>query len=859
MIGGVAPWGAAFGLAEYCGDMPDEIVPDEIMPDEIPTLAERSEAIADLPPSEAEIEDFSSSVLAKLALAVGKDAEAATARDWFVATALALRDRVLHIWLSVDRASHAEGRKHVYYLSLEFLIGRLFADVVGSLRLTETVTAALGDLGVDLDRLRRAEPDAALGNGGLGRLAACLMESMASLGIPACGYGIRYDHGLFRQVIRNGWQQEYAEDWLSFGNPWEFARPEVVYDVHYGGRVEMVAARGRMRPVWHPDETIEAVAYDTPVVGWRGRHVNPLRLWSARAPDPLRLDVFNNGDHVGALFEQSRAEALSKILYPGDNTPAGRELRLRQEYFFVSASLQDIVRRHLQYYGDLLTLPERVAIQLNDTHPSIAIAELMRLLLDTYGLPWDAAWQVTVGTFAYTNHTLLPEALETWPVALIERVLPRHLDVIYRINAQHLETAMARGLTDGGVRAALSIIDEHGGRSVRMGHLAFVGSHRVNGVSALHTKLMRESVFAELHRLYPERIVNKTNGITFRRWLFQANPALTRLLVDVCGAAVLDNPAALERLADHADDGEVLRRLAAVKRANKTALIRLIHEQAGFLVSPDALFDVHIKRIHEYKRQLLNLLDAVARWHAIRDDPDANWVPRVKVFAGKAAAGYAQAKLIIKLANDIAQVINDDPLMRGRLRLVFLPNYNVSLAETIIPAADLSEQISTAGMEASGTGNMKLALNGALTIGTLDGANIEIRERVGAENIFIFGMTAAEVAARRERSLDAGEAIAASPDLARAIAAIGDGAFSPDDHGRFRHIADGLRYIDRYMTAADFDAYREAQAKVDEFWRRPAAWARAAALNIANMAWFSADRTIAEYAADIWQVPLRFR
>ena len=818
----------------------------------------RPTPIGDRPPSEADIEDFKSRVLAKLTLAVGKDADGATARDWFVAAALALRDRVLHRWLAADRASRAEGRKQVYYLSLEFLIGRLFGDVVCNLRLTEMVTAALGDLGVDLDRLRRAEPDAALGNGGLGRLAACLMESMASLGIPACGYGIRYDHGLFRQVIRNGWQQEWPEDWLSVGNPWEFARPEIVHDIHYGGRVEMAAVRGRMRPVWHPEERVEAVAYDTPVVGWRGRRVNPLRLWSARASDPLRLDVFNDGDHVGALAEQSRAEAISKILYPGDNTPAGRELRLRQEYFFVSASLQDVVRRHLRSYSNLLSLPDRVAIQLNDTHPSIAIAELMRLLIDVYGLAWDDAWQATVGTFAYTNHTLLPEALESWPVALIERILPRHLDIIYRINAQHLEAAAAHGLVDGPVRAALSIIDEQGGRSVRMGHLAFIGSRRVNGVSALHTKLMRETVFADLHRLYPERIVNKTNGIAVRRWLFQANPALTRLLVEMCGGAVLDDPTALERLADYADDGEVLRRLAAVKRANKTALIRRMHQEAGFSVSPDALFDVHIKRIHEYKRQLLNLLDTVARWHAIRDDPDADWVPRVKIFAGKAAAGYAQAKLIIKLAHDIAEVVNNDPVTSDRLRLVFLPNYNVSLAETIIPAADLSEQISTAGMEASGTGNMKLALNGALTIGTLDGANIEIRERVGAENIFIFGLTAAEVAARRECSLDAGEAIAASSELARAVAAIGDGIFSPDDPGRFRHIADGLRYIDRYMTAADFAAYRAAQAAVDELWRRPAAWGRAAALNIANMAWFSADRTIAEYAADIWQVPVRY-
>jgi glycogen phosphorylase len=838
------------------------------MPKDIPNLGYvtdgfgrgESAAIADAPASDADIEAFKSSVLAKLALAVGKDGDAATPRDWFVATALALRDRIVHRWLEVNRVSHAEGKKHVYYLSLEFLIGRLFADVVENLRLTETVRASLGDLGVDIDRMRRAEPDAALGNGGLGRLAACLMESMASLGVPACGYGIRYDHGLFRQVIRDGWQQEYAEDWLSFGNPWEFARPEVVYDIQYGGRVDMVTiAPGRVRPVWRPEETIEAVAYDTPIVGWRGRHVNPLRLWSARAADPLRLDMFNDGDHVGALSDQTRAEAISKILYPSDDTPAGRELRLRQEYFFVSAALQDIVSRHLQYYSDLPSLPDRAAIQLNDTHPSIAIAELMRLLLDVYNMPWDVAWRTTVGTFSYTNHTLLPEALETWPISLFERILPRHLDIIYRINAQHLAAVRKHDVTDDGDHAAISIIDEHNGRHVRMGHLAFIGSHSVNGVSALHTKLMRDTVFSDLHRIYPERVVNKTNGITFRRWLHQANPGLTRLLCEVCGSEVLDDANALARLADHADDGGVLDRLAAVKRANKMALSRFVHEQTGVPLDPDALFDVHIKRIHEYKRQLLNLIDTVARYQAIRAHPRGDWVPRVKIFAGKAAASYAQAKLIIKLANDIAATVNSDPVTRDLLRLVFLPNYNVSLAEMIIPAADLSEQISTAGMEASGTGNMKLALNGALTIGTLDGANVEIREFVGDESIFIFGLRAEEVEARRRHGLDATDVIAASPELTAALGAIGSGAFSPDDPGRFRHIADGVRYVDRYMTAPDFAPYRAAQAEVEALWRRRPAWSRAAALNIARVGWFSADRTIAEYAADIWDIPLKYR
>ena len=829
-----------------------------------PSLARPSQAesalpapIADLPATEADIDAFKSSVIAKLTLAIGKDGAAATPRDWFVATALALRDRVIHRWLAVNRASHALGRKRVYYLSLEFLIGRLFADVVENLRMTEIVKAALGDLGVDLDKMRRAEPDAALGNGGLGRLAACLMESMASLGIPARGYGIRYDHGLFRQVIRDGWQMEFAENWLSFGNPWEFARPEFTYDIHFGGRVETATKGRRRQQIWIPDETVEAVAYDTPVVGWRGGHVNPLRLWSARAVDPLRLEIFNEGDHVGALAQQARAEALSKILYPADNTLAGRELRLRQEYFFVSASLQDMLRRQMQYYGDLPSLPDRAAIQLNDTHPSIAIAELMRLLMDVHNLPWDVAWRVTVGTFSYTNHTLLPEALETWPVALFERLLPRHLEIIYRINSEHLEHAARQDGAGDGEHAAISIIDERTGRHVRMGHLAFVGSHKVNGVSELHTKLMRETVFADLHRLYPDRIVNKTNGITFRRWLHQANPRLTRFLTEVCGKEVLDDLSALPRLAEYADDHGVVWRLAAVKRANKRALARFVHEQMGIAIDPSALFDVHIKRIHEYKRQLLNLLDAVARYYAIRANPHAEWVPRVKIFAGKAAASYAEAKLIIKLANDIAALINNDPATRDLLRVVFLPNYNVSLAEMIIPAADLSEQISTAGMEASGTGNMKLALNGALTIGTLDGANIEIRERVGEDNIFIFGLRAEEVEARRRSGLDASDAIAASPELAEVLAAIGGGAFSPDDPYRFRSVADRVRYVDAYMIAADFVAYRAAQDAVDALWRKPEAWGRACALNIAHMGWFAADRTISEYAADVWDIPLR--
>jgi starch phosphorylase len=812
---------------------------------------------ATVPAADDDLDEIKSAVLAKLALDLGKDASVATDRDWFVAAALTIRDRVVHRWLAVDRANHAQGRKRVYYLSLEFLIGRLFADVLCNLGWTEIFRAALGDLGVDLNRLRAVEPDAALGHGGLGRLAACFMESMATLGIPAYGYGIRYDHGLFRQVIKDGWQQEYPEEWLSFGNPWEFARPEVIYDIHFGGWVEMtVSPTGVKRSVWHPAETIEAVAYDIPIVGWRGRHVNPLRLWSARAVDPLRLDAFNMGDHVGALSEQTRAEAISKILYPSDATPAGLELRLRQEYFFVSASLLDLVQRHLRTDGNLYFLPLRSAIQLNDTHPSVAVPELMRILVDLHGLPWEEAWRITVGTFSYTNHTLLPEALESWPLDLFGRVLPRHLEIIYRINTKHLlEAAKLKNPSASDSLGSISLIDERNGRKLRMGHLAFVGSHRTNGVSALHTNLMRKTVFRELHAMYPDRIVNKTNGITFRRWLLQANPDLARILREVCSDAVLDDPSQMVRLANHAEDRGIQERVRAAKRTNKVALARLIVERLDLSVDPDALFDVQIKRIHEYKRQLLNLLETVALYHAIRAEPTRNWIPRVKIFAGKAAANYAQAKLIIKLINDVAKVINGDPVVRDLLRVVFLPDYNVSLAEKIIPAADLSEQISTAGMEASGTGNMKLALNGALTIGTFDGANIEICDHVGAQNIFIFGLRAEEVEERRRAALQASSVIAAFPKLAEAIEAIETGVFSPDDVDRFAALMNALRHSDYYMVTVDFDAYYATQRSVERLWLSTFDWTRASMLNIARMAWFSSDRTIGEYAQDIWKVP----
>ena len=800
-------------------------------------------------------EEMRAAILAKLTYMVGKDRLHALDHDWFMATALAVRDRIVDHWLDSARTTNREGRKRVYYFSLEFLIGRLLADAMSNLGLTATVREALDLLGVDLDRLCKLEPDAALGNGGLGRLAACFMESMASLEIPAIGYGIRYDHGIFRQVVKDGWQHELPEEWLSFGNPWEFERSGVAYSVDFGGKVEEVRHRdGVTGHVWRPEESVTAVAFDTPITGWRGRHINTLRLWSARAADPLSLDDFNRGDHVGALADRVRLEAISRVLYPSDETPAGLDLRLRQEYFFASASLQDLIRRHKQLHGELSSLSDHVAIQLNDTHPAIAVPELMRLLVDLHGMPWDLAWSITTTVFNYTNHTLLPEALETWPVSSLERLLPRHMQIIHEIDARHLAAQRAEGRVEPGLLASVSLVDGNRERRVRMGHLAFLGSRRVNGVSALHTELMRRTVFRDLHALYPERIVNKTNGITFRRWLHQANPGLTGLIVDAIGPRVLDDADALEALAPMAHDAALRERFAVVRRANKVALARLVVERVGVSLDPDALFDVHIKRIHEYKRQLLNVLETIAAYEAIRADPARDWVPRVKIFAGKAAAGYRQAKLIIKLINDVARVVNGDPAVRGLLKVLFLPNYNVSLAEAIIPAADLSEQISTAGMEASGTGNMKLALNGALTIGTLDGANIEIRERVGTDNFFLFGLTAEEVDSRRRAGLAPDANVAASPVLARVLDSIAAGAFSPDDTARFHGLVHDLRQHDYFMVTADFESYRTAQAAVDERWHSPAEWWRSAIVNTASVGWFSSDRAIREYADEIWRV-----
>ncbi|KWT87769.1 maltodextrin phosphorylase [Agrobacterium tumefaciens str. B6] len=812
---------------------------------------------ADLPrpaPRSSNPEIMASEIIERLTYRIGKDVKVAKPHDWLTATILVVRDRIIDKWMESTRKAYHNNSKRVYYLSLEFLIGRLMRDAISNIGLMHEIRDALSSLGVDLDVIAGLEPDAALGNGGLGRLAACFMESMATVDIPAYGYGIRYVHGLFRQQMADGWQVELPETWLAHGNPWEFERRESSYESGVGGSVETIGGyEDPQRFVWKPAERVIAMAYDTPVVGWRGTRVNTLRLWSAQPIDPILLAAFNAGDHIGALRESNKAESLTRVLYPADATPAGQELRLRQEFFFSSASLQDILRRHLQQYPDFTSLPDKVSIQLNDTHPAISICEMMRLLCDVHGLEFDEAWKITQGTFSYTNHTLLPDALESWPVPLLERLLPRHMQIVYAINANTLLFARKeKKMADQQIRS-ISLIDEGGERRVRMGNLAFIGSHSINGVSALHTELMKETVFADLHSLYPDRINNKTNGITPRRWLMQCNPGLTGLIREAIGDDFLDDAEKLTALDRFADDAGFREKFAEVKRLNKVRLANTVAQRMGIRVDPSAMFDIQIKRIHEYKRQLLNLVETVALYDQIRSHPELDWVPRVKFFAGKAAPSYHNAKLIIKLANDIARVINNDPAVRGLLKVVFVPNYNVSLAEIMVPAADLSEQISTAGMEASGTGNMKFALNGALTIGTLDGANVEMLEHVGAENIVIFGMTAEEVARARAEGHNPRAIIEGSAELSQALSSIASGVFSPDDRSRFSALIDGIYNSDWFMVAADFDAYADAQRKVDAIWSDQDSWNTKAVRNTARMGWFSSDRTIRQYATEIWR------
>jgi starch phosphorylase len=790
------------------------------------------------------------SISNRLVYAVGKDLRSATPRDWLFAISYAVRDRVMNRWRESLIAARERYMKRVYYLSMEFLPGRLLTNALMAAGIYDDVRAACKQLGADFDALADMESDPGLGNGGLGRLAACFLDSMATLGLPAMGYGIRYENGMFAQRIDGGRQIEEPDGWLVNGNPWEFMRPEFSYPVRFGGRLVTEGATVH----WVDTEDVIATAFDSPVPGYELSSVATLRLWSARAASGINLDAFNRGDYIRAVEAKNESENVSRVLYPDDSTEHGRMLRLRQEYFFVSASLQDLLRRYMREHADFSVLGDKVAIHLNDTHPALAVPELMRLLVDVHGLDWDAAWTQCQRVFSYTNHTLMQEALETWPVDIMERLLPRHLRIIFDLNARFLASLNEAHPGDVELLRNVSLIQENGGKRVRMAALSVLASHRVNGVSALHSELMRQTIFADFARLYPERFCNKTNGITPRRWLAQANPSLAALIDARIGTGWRRDLGELGQLAELASDPAFGRAARLAKQTNKRRLADYVQRTQGLSLDVGSLFDVQVKRIHEYKRQLLNLLHVITRYHQILANPSANWQPRTVILAGKAASAYHMAKQVIRLANDVAAVINADPKVGNRLKLVFIPNYRVTLAEIIIPAADLSEQISLAGTEASGTGNMKFALNGALTIGTWDGANIEIAEQVGLDNIFIFGLRTEDVARRRAEGYRPREHYEADYGLKLAIDRIADGAFSPEEPRRYADLVQSLLEVDHYLLLADYADYVATQKRVDALYRRSNEWERQMILNIAGMGQFSSDRTIREYASEIWRV-----
>ncbi len=790
------------------------------------------------------------SIANNLLYAVGKDPATAQRQDWYQSLARSVRDRLVERWMDTTRRQYAQSCKRVYYLSMEFLVGRTLSNGLHALGLYDRFGEALQELGLDLEELRAQEPDAALGNGGLGRLAACFMDSMATLGLPSYGYGIRYDYGMFAQTIHDGNQVEQPDDWLNAGNPWEFPRPERTFPILFGGWVRHDGGSAQ----WVDTEQVLAMAYDTIVPGYGTTSVNTLRLWHAKASRALDLQMFNQGDYMRAVQAKNLSENVTRVLYPDDSSYQGRELRLRQEYFFVSASIQDILARYMHDHARFNELADKVAIHLNDTHPAIAVPELMRLLVDVHRLDWEDAWSLATRIFSYTNHTIMPEALETWPVEMMRTVLPRHLDIIFEMNKRFLDTVRQRFPNDPDLLKRVSLVDEHGERRIRMAWMCVLASHKVNGVSQLHSDLIQQTIFADFVRIFPDRFCNKTNGITPRRWLAWANRGLAELIDARIGPGWRRDLDQLARLREHVGDTRLVQAVGDVKFRNKRRFADHVLASQGLAIDPMSLFDVQIKRMHEYKRQLLNVLHVIARYQAVLDDPDGNWVPRTFVFAGKAASAYRMAKLIIKLINDVAMRVNHDPRVEGLIKVVFVPNYGVSLAELIIPAANLSEQISTAGTEASGTGNMKFALNGALTIGTLDGANIEIREQVGADNIFIFGLTAAEVDRVRAEGHQPRRIYESNPVLRRVIDAIAGGEFSPDERTRFMPLVDSLLRSDHYLLLADFQSYLECQARVDQLFRSPLDWHRKALLNVAGMGPFSSDRTIREYAEQIWNV-----
>ncbi|HDL8499462.1 TPA: glycogen phosphorylase [Yersinia enterocolitica] len=795
------------------------------------------------------------SIAYKLMFIVGKDPSIATQHDWLNATLFAVRDRMVERWLRSNRAQLSQDVRQVYYLSMEFLLGRTLSNALLSMGIYENIEQALDEMGLNLSELLQEENDPGLGNGGLGRLAACFLDSLATLALPGRGYGIRYEYGMFSQKIVNGQQMESPDNWLEYGNAWEFPRHNTRYKVRFGGRIQQEGSKTR----WLETEEILAYAYDQIIPGFDTDATNTLRLWSAQASNEINLGKFNQGDYFAAVEDKNHSENVSRVLYPDDSTYSGRELRLRQEYFLVSATVQDILNRHWAMHQTFDNLADKIAIHLNDTHPVLSIPEMMRLLIDEHKFSWMDAWDVVQQVFSYTNHTLMSEALETWPIDMIGKILPRHLQIIFDINDHFLKLVQEQYPDEPDLLPRVSIIDENDGRRVRMAWLAVIASHKVNGVSALHSELMVQSLFADFARIFPNRFCNKTNGVTPRRWLGLANRPLAAVLDDSIGHNWRTDLSQLSELKNNIDYVSFLRAVQKAKLENKKQLAIYIAQKLNIVVNPAALFDVQIKRIHEYKRQLLNVLHVITRYNRILEAPDEKWVPRVVIFAGKAASAYYNAKQIIRLINDVAKVINNDPRINNLLKVVFIPNYSVSLAQLIIPAADLSEQISLAGTEASGTSNMKFALNGALTIGTLDGANVEIREHVGEDNIFIFGNTTEQVEALRKSGYNPRKYYDEDPELHLALTQIATGAFSPEEPHRYTSLFDSLVNLgDHYQLLADYRSYVDTQEQVDTLYRHPDEWTRKTIFNIANMGYFSSDRTIQEYADDIWHIkPIR--
>jgi glycogen phosphorylase len=786
----------------------------------------------------------------------GKDEHSATALDRYFAVAYTVRDRMMRRWITTQQRYYKEDAKRVYYLSLEFLMGKALENNLLNLGLYENMCSSLSDLGIDLGDLLTQEPDAGLGNGGLGRLAACFLDSLATLSIPAYGQGIRYEFGIFDQEIRSGYQVERPEEWLRFGSAWEIPRPESIVPVSFYGRTEHgTDERGKIKVHWVDTRHVLGMPYDVPIAGYRNDTVNTLRLWRARASQELDLADFNAGDYLSAVEDKDLSESISKVLYPNDLTVMGKELRLQQQYFFVSCAIHDIINRYLKIHDGFQSFPDKVAIQMNDTHPAVAVAELMRVLVDEQGIEWDEAWEIGRATFGYTNHTLLPEALERWSVDLFGRVLPRHLEIIYEINRRFLDSLRTHRKAEDGAVSRMSIIEEGTPKQVRMANLAVVGSHSVNGVAELHTELLKKELFRDFHQLWPERFNNKTNGVTLRRWLLQANPGLAHLLNDAAGPGWVTDAVQLRRLEGFADDPNFRELFRKVKRENKARLAEIVRAENGITLDLDSIFDVQVKRLHEYKRQLLNILRVASEYLRMKEDRSYDPFPRSYLFGAKAAPGYAMAKWIIKLINAVGEVVNHDVDVRGRITVAFLKNYRVSLAERIFPASEVSEQISTAGKEASGTGNMKFALNGALTVGTLDGANVEIREEVGPDNFFLFGLTVEGVNALKKRGYDPWEWYRNERRLKQVIDAISSGVFSPGEPALFRPVVESLlNGGDPYLVLADFTAYCACQDEVERAYRDANRWNRMAILNVARAGKFSSDRTIQQYADDIWKV-----